>query len=258
MTKQIVFLFAIMFFVGCEQKTDIDSLETEIDYLGLSGALLQNVRLQGSNNSESFLQEELNKLAENETFLIPGNRDYLEYSIYLNEDGSVEKVEVLHNNGEPQKTDLTNITRIKKWQFDPVIVNDNKSKVKFDFIFMPEYESHDLFEFLISHEEEAGYDNLHYVEVEQSPAIIGGIEAIRDKIKYPEAAKRAGIQGSVFINAYIDTAGNVVKMKVMRGIGSGCDLAALEAVSKVKFTPATKAGQKVNVQVSIPIKFKLN
>ncbi len=93
--------------------------------------------------------------------------------------------------------------------------------------------------------------------VENMPGPIGGMFAIQEKIKYPEIAKRAGIQGKVIIQAFIDENGNVVHAKVLNGIGGGCDEMAVDAVKKTKFNPGTQNGKPVKVQVTIPIVFKL-
>lgn len=96
-----------------------------------------------------------------------------------------------------------------------------------------------------------------FVAVEDQPEPIGGIEAIQSKIVYPEIAKRAGVQGRVFIKAFVNEVGDVVKAEVIKGIGAGCDEAAMEAVMKTKFKPGRQRGKNVKVQVSIPIIFKL-
>ncbi len=44
---------------------------------------------------------------------------------------------------------------------------------------------------------------------------------------------------------------------LLRGIGAGCDEAALDAVKKVKFIPGMQNGKAVNVEVTVPILFKL-
>jgi len=97
-----------------------------------------------------------------------------------------------------------------------------------------------------------------FVAVEQMPEPIGGIAAIQQKIIYPEIAKRAGVQGRVYVKAFVDEAGNVQKADVIKGIGAGCDEAAIAAVLKTKFKPGKQRGKPVRVQVSIPILFKLN
>ncbi|MDZ7763895.1 MAG: TonB family protein [Melioribacteraceae bacterium] len=106
-------------------------------------------------------------------------------------------------------------------------------------------------------EEEEEEDPVFFVAVEQQPQPIGGLQAIQKKIVYPEIAKRAGVQGRVFVKAYVDENGNVVKVELLKGIGAGCDEAAMEAVHATKFTPGKQRGKPVKVQVSIPVVFKL-
>ncbi len=93
---------------------------------------------------------------------------------------------------------------------------------------------------------------------EEMPEPIGGIAEIQKKIVYPELAIKAGIQGKVFVKAFVDEKGNVVKAKIIKGIGVGCDEAAIDAVMKTKFNPGKQRGKPVKVQVSIPIFFKFN
>jgi periplasmic protein TonB len=98
----------------------------------------------------------------------------------------------------------------------------------------------------------------YFVAVEEMPEPIGGIRAIQEKIVYPEIAKRAGVEGKVYILAFVDESGNVTKAQILKGIGAGCDEAALDAVLKTKFKPGKQRGKPVRVQVSIPVVFKLN
>ena len=97
-----------------------------------------------------------------------------------------------------------------------------------------------------------------FESVEEMPTPIGGISAIQKTIIYPEIAVRAGIQGKVFVKAFVDENGNVFKAELIKGIGAGCDESAIAAVLKTKFEPGKQRGKAVRVQVSIPIIFKLN
>ena len=106
-------------------------------------------------------------------------------------------------------------------------------------------------------EEEEEEEPAFFVAVEDMPEPIGGIAKIQSQIVYPEIAKRAGVQGRVFVKAYVNKNGDVHKVELIKGIGAGCDEAALEAVRKTKFKPGKQRGKPVNVQVSIPILFKL-
>ncbi|KAA0241462.1 MAG: energy transducer TonB [Ignavibacteriota bacterium] len=89
------------------------------------------------------------------------------------------------------------------------------------------------------------------------PQPIGGLQGIQKLIQYPEIAKRAGIQGKVFVKAFIDENGNVISAEVVKGIGGGCDEAALDAIFKTKFTPGKQRGKPVKVQVTVSVLFQL-
>lgn len=96
-----------------------------------------------------------------------------------------------------------------------------------------------------------------FIAVEEMPELIGGLESVQKLIVYPEIAKKAGIEGRVFVQFVIDEKGNVTNPIVLKGIGGGCDEAALEAVKKAKFSPGKQRGRPVKVQYSIPIVFRL-
>jgi protein TonB len=97
----------------------------------------------------------------------------------------------------------------------------------------------------------------YFSAVEKMPEIVGGIRSIAEKIKYPEEAKKAGVEGTVYIIAYVDENGTVEKAEVLKGIGYGCDKVALEAIKNTEFVPGYNNGKPVKVKVVIPIRFKL-
>jgi len=105
--------------------------------------------------------------------------------------------------------------------------------------------------------EEKEEEPVFFVAVEQMPEPIGGIAGIQSKIVYPEIARRAGVQGRVFVKAFVDETGRVNKVTLIKGIGAGCDEAAMKAVRQTKFKPGKQRGKAVKVQVSIPILFKI-
>ncbi|MXW63898.1 MAG: energy transducer TonB, partial [Bacteroidetes bacterium SB0668_bin_1] len=96
-----------------------------------------------------------------------------------------------------------------------------------------------------------------FVIVEQMPEPIGGIAAIQAEVKYPEIARKAGVEGRVFLQFVVNEQGNVQDVVVSRGIGAGCDEEAIRAVEQAKFTPGKQRGKPVKVRMSLPITFKL-
>ena len=97
----------------------------------------------------------------------------------------------------------------------------------------------------------------YFIAVEELPEPIGGMAAIQTNVLYPEIARRAGIQGIVYVEVFIDETGNVVKTSVKKGIGSGCDEAAQRALESVRFKPGRQQGKPVKVRLAVPIRFRL-
>lgn len=93
---------------------------------------------------------------------------------------------------------------------------------------------------------------------DQMPEPVGGLPEIYKLISYPEMAKRAGVEGKVYVLAFINENGGVDDVKVIKGIGAGCDEATVEAVKKSKFTIGISGGNPAKVKLSLQIQFKLS
>ncbi len=100
-------------------------------------------------------------------------------------------------------------------------------------------------------------DGQYLAFAEVMPVPIGGIGAIIKTIKYPDIAKRANVEGKVYVLAHINENGIAEDVKIVRGIGAGCDEAAIEAVKNAKYTPGKNKGQNVKVKLTMAIVFKL-
>jgi periplasmic protein TonB len=101
-------------------------------------------------------------------------------------------------------------------------------------------------------------DQIQFIPYDEPPQPIGGFTAIQKKLKYPEIARKAGIEGQVIIYAKINTKGVVINTKVVKPLGnSGCNEAAISAIKQVKWKPAMQRDKPVTVWVSVPVKFKL-
>jgi len=101
-----------------------------------------------------------------------------------------------------------------------------------------------------------------FVIVEQMPTPIGGMSTFFNffskNMKYPNQARRMGIEGRVFIQFVVDKDGTLTDIKVVKGIGGGCDEEALRVMSKVaKWNPGKQRGKPVRVRTILPILFKL-
>lgn len=76
--------------------------------------------------------------------------------------------------------------------------------------------------------------------------------------RYPPAAARAGIEGTVILVIDVDAIGNVIGISVEKTSGNrDLDRAALEAARKWRFNPGWSGGQKVGGRVRVPQDFYL-
>lgn len=92
--------------------------------------------------------------------------------------------------------------------------------------------------------------------LDQKPEPIGGIPAIMDKVKVPELAKQAKVQGEVVVRAFVNEIGMVTATQLIKGLGFGCDEVARNAVQKTPFRPGKAQGKPVKAQIDISVRFK--
>nr|WP_294894918.1 TonB family protein [uncultured Pedobacter sp.] len=117
----------------------------------------------------------------------------------------------------------------------------------------------------------AGYGNLSndttnansiFTNVEVLPSFPGGIEAfgkfLGKNMKYPEDARKQNIQGRVFCQFVVEKDGSLSNIKVVRGIGDGCDEEAVRVLAlSPKWNPGMHKGEIVRVSYVLPIFFQL-
>jgi len=93
-------------------------------------------------------------------------------------------------------------------------------------------------------------------DVDFLPEPEGGFSAIEDKIKYPEIAHTAEIEGEVIYNVLIDESGSVIQTQVIKSIeNSECDEAVINAIKNVKWNPGIYQKKPVKVWTRIPVSF---
>jgi TonB family protein len=101
-----------------------------------------------------------------------------------------------------------------------------------------------------------------YQIVEEMPKFPGGEDALMDYVSknvvYPKEAQEKGISGRVFAEFIVEKDGSVNEVKVMRGIGGGCDEEAVRVIKAMpKWKPGKQEGKPVRVSFQMPINFKL-
>jgi len=111
-------------------------------------------------------------------------------------------------------------------------------------------------------EEEEVQEQEIFQVVENAPAFPGGdiarMKFLQDNIKYPAMARESGIQGTVYVTFVVERNGSVTDVKILRGIGGGCDEEAVRVVKNMpKWEPGKQRGKPVRVQFNMPIRFTL-
>lgn len=80
-----------------------------------------------------------------------------------------------------------------------------------------------------------------------------------NNIKYPEQAKKENVEGKVYVSFTIEKDGSITNIHILNGIGGGCDEESIRVVNKMpNWTPGENNGQKVRVEYTLPINYKLN
>ena len=102
-----------------------------------------------------------------------------------------------------------------------------------------------------------------YQMVEEMPEFPGGEKALMDyvsnNVKYPQEAKDKNIAGRVFIGFVVEKDGSINEVKVLRGIGGGCDEEAVRVIKSMpKWKPGIQKGKPVRVSFQMPFVFKLD
>jgi periplasmic protein TonB len=103
-----------------------------------------------------------------------------------------------------------------------------------------------------------------YTTVDVAPEFPGGYKALAKHVdgpgnhKYPKEARKNKIEGKVIVQFVINEDGTCTDFEVVKGIGYGCDEAALEAFKKMpKWKPGLVNGKPVKVRSQMAYDYKL-
>lgn len=102
-----------------------------------------------------------------------------------------------------------------------------------------------------------------FVNVEQMPEFPGGpkemMKFINNNLHYPVIASEMGVSGTVIVQFVVGRDGKIGSIKVVRGIGSGCDEEAIRVLEKMPaWNPGRQGGKAVLVYFTLPFRFVLN
>lgn len=80
-------------------------------------------------------------------------------------------------------------------------------------------------------------------------------EELSRLIVYPQQARDRKLEGEVMVNVLVGTAGEAVETRIVKGVDPLLDSAAVTALRKLKFTPATSEGTPLATWVEVPVGF---
>ena len=106
-------------------------------------------------------------------------------------------------------------------------------------------------------------EDVIFTVVEEQPKFPGGEDArmqfMQHNLKYPEMAKEAGIQGTVFVSFVVEKDGSISNVKILRGLSAEVDKEAVRVVEAMPdWVPGRQRGEEVRVQFNMPIRFTLD
>jgi len=192
--------------------------------------------------------------------------------IVIDEQGRVEDAEVLRPLG--LGLDEAAVEAVRQWRYTPTRYNGRPVElvltvtVQFELLDSepgrPRQAPEDAGSDVVSGQRDQGPEaSLHpRVLVEGGWTPVGDEVAEPERVhyvspRYPQLARRAGLEGVVVLEAVIATDGSVREARVLRHLGLGLDEAAREAVEQWRYTPTLLDGRPVEVAMPVTVQFEL-
>jgi len=188
-------------------------------------------------------------------------KEGLEFTFTSEENIPEEMVEITQQKKPPPPPKLLKQTTL-------IEIVENEIEVEEDIIIDVEADQETEIEVYIAEpildfeEEDIAEEEQVFVIVESMPSFPGGevarIKYLNKNIKYPNLSRESGIQGRVFLTFVVEKDGSISNVKILRGIGGGCDEEAIRVIQNMpKWIPGKQRNIPVRVQFNMPIRFVL-
>jgi TonB family protein len=276
-----------------ELQYEFSNINSDEDYVKVRGLIksLRNTSVIRKEYPQAFSKSEVTKIAEPEEGITAWNKRLMESlqkpekELELGIVGMIEVEFIVEKNGvitdpviktsfggglDEQLLEALSKPEFKKW--NPALNDGNPVNMvySFSFGFSPKKslaysEAHTFFESSDKSTTKSTLsfgDNEIFDVVENAPEYKGGFEAwnqyLKENLSYPERAKSNKIEGVVYLVFVINKEGKVESTEILRGVGYGLDEEALRVVKQSPdWNPGLQRGQKVNVRMRLPVRFKL-
>lgn len=245
MRRFLIIIWGLFFLHGCKDGKSLNDAQQPGNFN--KSEYHQNVQIMPM--PEGGMEAILSKLVYPPEATGKGIEGKVQVQAFIDENGKVVKAEVLKS-ADPllDKAALDAIYQVK---FTPGYSEGKaeKTQVVIPVVFK-----------LGDHKNNSGNIQKkgdYYVQADEMPQIVGGVNELARRIKYPEAEKKSGVQGTVYIQLNIDEKGKIEKKEISKGVNKNLDEAALNAFDGLKFTPGKVKGKNVKMEITLPITFKL-
>lgn len=95
--------------------------------------------------------------------------------------------------------------------------------------------------------------------LEKQPSYSDLSYLLTTELKYPESARKNGVQGRVIIQFVVNSNGDAINPRIVRSPDTVLSTEALRVFGKMnKWEPGVMKGKKVDVEMTLPILFKLD
>jgi TonB family protein len=167
----------------------------------------------------------------------------------ISKTGTIRDLQVV--SGPPELTDSAKDV-VNQWRYKPYLLNGEPTEVETTITV-----NYSLEGSAESHEPSGGANEASGVPRKIGGGVSAPLVIHQVPPEYSAEAKAAKFNGIVLVNLIVDANGLPQNVHVLRGVGMGLDMKALEAVKQYRFKPAMEDGRAVPVELNIEVNFKI-
>ncbi|MBD3223470.1 MAG: TonB family protein [Caldithrix sp.] len=263
MGQSLKYLSIILLFFGCSTKT---LLVPTLSYTSTNFSLeeldrrYKKVPIHRGQDIDDFVKQVAYADAEP---LVMVNNGYNNFQVFIDEQGRVESIFKLQKSDTLY--DQMAVDAIKRTEFKPLRMDGKPTKyaVFMSFSFNDHDKIYPVINGMWSYLKMAQKKRLNLNTSDQTQIFPSEDVTVKPTLlkgafpRYPDLARKSGVEGVVEVKIIIDETGNVINSTIHKSLPM-LDAAALEAADKCKFSPGFVDGQPVRVCMTIPFHFKLS
>ncbi len=189
----------------------------------------------------------------------------LNIGIYINEKGTIDKIKdlgskIFFNDSLEEMNRQETINKLMdaiaegmaNWKFTPAMENGKpvKSRSELDFTYTANPDGSNVNDLANYDVSAPGMNDFFLVDKNpqvETPAIP----------QFPELAKQAGVEGTVYVKVLVNKKGIPTKAVVIKSDNEVFNQPSIDAAMKFKFTPAIKDDKPIAVWVVLPFRYRL-